>query len=93
MLCSKLHCQKGFKLKPFFYKIQRLKESNPFLPSPDLPRGRSVDRRQLSHLRQLSHGNRAGKGSKVVGGPAMVRAPGGESRTSGRPRFGTPPQE
>ena len=21
MLCSKLHCQKGFKLKPFFYKI------------------------------------------------------------------------
>ena len=21
MLCSKFHCQKGFKLKPFFYKI------------------------------------------------------------------------
>ena len=23
MLCSKLHCQEGFKLKPFFYKIGR----------------------------------------------------------------------
>ena len=21
MMCSKLHCQKGFRLKPFFYKI------------------------------------------------------------------------
>ena len=22
MMCSKLHCQKGFRLKPFFYKIE-----------------------------------------------------------------------
>jgi len=24
MLCSKLHCQKGFKLKPFLYEIAGL---------------------------------------------------------------------
>jgi len=34
MLCSKLHCQKGFKLKPFFYKIVR----TALLPPPGLPR-------------------------------------------------------
>jgi len=27
MLCSKLHCQKGFKLKPFFYKAGPKRES------------------------------------------------------------------
>jgi len=24
MLCSKLHCQKGFKLKTFFYEVMHL---------------------------------------------------------------------